>query len=655
MLNMLMLFFCLTGLLQAQDLPSYVVNPSQDDWLVSGPVHLYEDASDQIDVNGVAQLFAQGRWQTLQRSKTFFSVHPVWLRFSIKNTDEQAAIWHLLYPILTTYTLDFFVEQSDHAFSVYHHGTMLLLKERNHPSRFPTLPLSLAPHETKTVYIKVRSANLITSKLKVLSPAAAHSFEFKDFVFNLLYVGEILTFLAFNLFVLMSQRKKVYVYYLLHLVSTLLMEIAFSDFFNLMNMSLDYRKFMYGIFYLFPFLKSSGSYIGSLFNQEAIQSSLTIPKFDRMIVWLNRILLILSVAFLLPFSIRFAFIANFAFMGSATMIFISNVKAIRVGYRPAVFNLTSIIFYIAGVYFLQIANFGDAPASVYSLNFYKLGSMSALILYSLGLADQYKFNMTNELKRRLVAENHLKEINRDLEKNIEEKATQVLETNKRGVLGEMAGGIAHEINSPLAAIYTTARRLARLVKQQNISPEEMKNKLGSIQQTVERLLSILHGLQNYSSQASQENFQEEDLQHIIHEAVVYCSKSYQQDHYEFEGLNGLSETKIVCNKNLLLFMIICLLETRIHTLKQSSSKKIAVQENKLDGKIFIQIKDGGEPVQSDIQNLIVNPFQERKGVMKGSGLKLGLIKEILDKHKGKISFGESGLEPKISIELGFAR
>lgn len=74
---------------------------------------------------------------------------------------------------------------------------------------------------------------------------------------------------------------------------------------------------------------------------------------------------------------------------------------------------------------------------------------------------------------------------------LDERRKIAIQTAKLSSLGEMAAGIAHEINNPLTVISTRATHLKRLIERDQYDPESFRESLTKINQTVDRIAKII--------------------------------------------------------------------------------------------------------------------------------------------------------------------
>lgn len=119
---------------------------------------------------------------------------------------------------------------------------------------------------------------------------------------------------------------------------------------------------------------------------------------------------------------------------------------------------------------------------------------------------------------------------RELKKARQELALQTAKTqysSKLATLGEMAGGMAHEINNPLAIIRANCEQSLKLFQK---DPQKnylrIQEKLTKSIETCERIHKIIQGLRLFSRQADKESFEVVELSEIVQNTLELCRERF---------------------------------------------------------------------------------------------------------------------------------
>ena len=101
---------------------------------------------------------------------------------------------------------------------------------------------------------------------------------------------------------------------------------------------------------------------------------------------------------------------------------------------------------------------------------------------------------------------------------IEKQEQTIVQVSKMSELGELAGGIAHEINNPLSIISGMAEEMRYAMENDSLDREGAEFLLHKIEDTTDRISKIIRGLRNYARDGSQDPFQEGDLTVMLEES-----------------------------------------------------------------------------------------------------------------------------------------
>lgn len=224
-----------------------------------------------------------------------------------------------------------------------------------------------------------------------------------------------------------------------------------------------------------------------------------------------------------------------------------------------------------------------------------------------------------------------------VEKQLQDQQLKVLNNAKLASLGEMAGGIAHEINNPLAIINGFSERLISLIDENILDEDKLRTCAERIHKTVQRISSIVISLKKFSRDASQD-----PLEKINIGTVISDSLEFSKERIEKKGIKVIIEKEnsdeLIFTKPVELSQVIINLLNNAHdeiTQKDFDEKWIKIETRKTGKFVDLVITDSGKGIPKPLANKIMQPFFTTKGVGKGTGLGLSISKSIIEKHHGR--------------------
>lgn len=204
-------------------------------------------------------------------------------------------------------------------------------------------------------------------------------------------------------------------------------------------------------------------------------------------------------------------------------------------------------------------------------------------------------------------------------------------TEKLVALGQLAAGIAHELNTPLGSILG----YARLILKDKRLDAQQKERLEIIAEQAKRSSAIIKGLLNFArhSNPSLKNIQDADINEILSSnlKLLQAEIEKRQIHVETDfGAIPLVKIDIRQIEQALINIIL----NAIQAVKESG--KIGIKTFAENDCIKIKISDNGPGIPEDIKPRIFDPFFTTKPVGEGTGLGLSISAGIISEHGGFI-------------------
>ena len=212
---------------------------------------------------------------------------------------------------------------------------------------------------------------------------------------------------------------------------------------------------------------------------------------------------------------------------------------------------------------------------------------------------------------------------------------QMIQSNKMASLGEMASGIAHEINNPLAIIKMVALQMQKNISQENTL---LKNGIAKIDSTVDRISKIILGLRTFSRDGRNDPFELVSFDKMIEDILSFCNERLK--HHEIKLIkDDLNPNLVFEGRQIEISQVLLnLLNNAIDALDTSkiTDKWIKISA-KNDGEYLeIKISDNGPAIPPETQSKMFQPFFTTKEIGKGTGLGLSLSLTIVKNHLGEL-------------------
>jgi len=323
--------------------------------------------------------------------------------------------------------------------------------------------------------------------------------------------------------------------------------------------------------------------------------------------------------------------------------------------RPLTNQIDEIVVYVKEQSARLTLDAGRKAKASYRLSSLLLLAV-AILAIALGSAITYWLRM--ELVRRYVE-------SIELHNKLSQAQQQLLQSEKLASIGQLAAGLAHEINNPIGYVSSglgtlegyLAKLFELLAAYEKIEPHlgtssaasdvtdvrkrveidylkaDILDLMRECKEGITRVRGIVQDLKDFSRVDSNQEWQRVDLHqgldstlNIAHNEIKYKAKVIK----EYGNI-----PEVECLPSQINQVVLNLLVNAAHAIKENG--KITVRTGNDDDSVWIEVKDTGCGIPPENLSRIFDPFFTSKPVGQGTGLGLALSYGIIQKHHGHIS------------------
>lgn len=215
---------------------------------------------------------------------------------------------------------------------------------------------------------------------------------------------------------------------------------------------------------------------------------------------------------------------------------------------------------------------------------------------------------------------------------------------KMTALGEMAGGIAHEINNPLSILRGYLDLMARQIARSGPDIEVFGQYLGRSLTTIDRISRIVDGMRRISRDTSHEEPRPYRLEQLVADTLDVSREKFREAGVELrEESRAGGKATVLCRPVEIAQVLLNLLTNAFQAVRVIVGAQVTIRCLVLEGRPRIEVEDNGEGVPPALREKIFQPFFTTKETGEGTGLGLSISRRIVREHRGDL-FLEVGRE-----------
>ncbi len=222
---------------------------------------------------------------------------------------------------------------------------------------------------------------------------------------------------------------------------------------------------------------------------------------------------------------------------------------------------------------------------------------------------------------------------RALEANLYRERLKTIQAAKLASIGELAAGIAHEINNPLQIIDGYAFELEGALESAEPSAREA---LSSIRKATDRAARIVRGLRTFAREEEGERGDHPAAQ--IAEESLALTAARMWSHGVSVVVDVRTERTVCCNLVELTQVLVNLLSNAFDAVKHRRGTVRLLVDDAGDDEVTFVVEDSGPGVEPALRERIFEPFVTTKASGEGTGLGLSISRGIVESTGGSLAY-----------------
>ena len=353
--------------------------------LLNAQVEVLEDPSGDLSFDEVqkSKAFKISGSRTLNFG---YTSSVVWVRFELSNPLDYPVSWLLEQEFWQINWLDFYQQDSHGGWRQSKTGNLTKFSTREYPYQGFIFPLEFSTGESKKIYLRFETDQVLEIKLEVWSPTKFSTKHQAQALILGHYFGFLWLMAIYSFFLYRSLADRSYLFYFFFLVSLALMQMTEQGLLY-QYLLVDFPRLNY---YCSPVWTTMIIVAGQFFTREFLHTKKYAPIWNVLLIVTGALAsTTLITVLILPFWLNDYLIAGVALLAIVTVIGSSLTSALK-GYKPAKFFLGAWAFFIFGALLALGRALFILPSNFFTIHGIQIGSAVQVVLLAMGLAGRIK-------------------------------------------------------------------------------------------------------------------------------------------------------------------------------------------------------------------------------------------------------------------------
>lgn len=234
---------------------------------------------------------------------------------------------------------------------------------------------------------------------------------------------------------------------------------------------------------------------------------------------------------------------------------------------------------------------------------------------------------------------------------LKEQTVKLVQVSKSAALGEMAGGLSHEVNNSLMIILGSLQQMERNMKKAHDLTPDNEIKVQKMVNAILKIKTVVDGLRYYSRQMDSGPREEADLEDIINRTLNFSYEMVKAHNIDFQ-ITEIPKVKVYCHPIQITQILFNMIKNAYDALEKVTSHRFIKLSFEMKGdKIQIKLCNSGPKIKQEVSSRIFQPFFTTKDVNEGTGLSLSIALGIAREHQGNLYLDEGTENTTFILEL----
>jgi len=254
----------------------------------------------------------------------------------------------------------------------------------------------------------------------------------------------------------------------------------------------------------------------------------------------------------------------------------------------------------------------------------------------------------------LLASGKIVKIIKRYDQQFKKQQKQIMRAERLSAMGQLAAGVAHEINNPLGGISNCLKLISTKINKPNPKPKDFKDSIKYLRTSEQELNRCIRIIRNFLSFSKRPNLNPvvTNINNVISELIALIEPQAKVQNIRISKELKSDLPQLMVDAQQLHQALMNIILNSLEAMPQGVKLNVQSGYDQRDEAVKIEITDTGYGIPEENLPYLFEPFFSSKPEGKGTGLGLSIVYEVIDEHNGSIELeSEVGKGTTFTVKL----